>query len=435
MLHHKRYTLGADLPSPVTGSRLASLPCLSTKITNDISRKFLEHNDLSKLQHFHPAQFEDRAEILNELDSLFVSDPGAKVKLVFMENRMLVKNIFIMTSAMQDMAQRFPEYLYVDLLPHFGSHVDLYTVYCEDDNAEWKVCAKCLARKGQSEHLRFLMVSICQSIQNLTDQVKYVTVNPEIWEPLDLKPLVPFASLRYCMPQVLEILYERISDADSTAEAQIKNFLHILAHSCSPVFYNQYLNELKAACPAEFFQYYYETWHPHREMWIIKDSRSQIAESNICTLIKSKHQALRVNVDAASSLYCCLHLALNDSTTVLNATSASNLQESPSMPDTSLALALHQKMELPIGEPWPADFSLPPPDSIKQEAVSLPISTTSAEETTSAAVPFSIDLKSEQQLSSFHPAETVSERGQAYCHRHQLPSQSPVARYECPTSN
>ncbi|XP_029441015.1 uncharacterized protein LOC115080763 isoform X2 [Rhinatrema bivittatum] len=343
MLSHKSYILGDDLPPPITGSRLASLPCLSTKITNDISRKFLERSDLSKLQHFHPAQFEDRTQILNELDSLFVSDPGAKVKLVFMENRMLVKNIFIMTSAMQDMVQRFPEYLYVDLLPHFGSHVDLYTVYCEDDNAEWKVCAKCLARKGQSEHLRFLVVSICQSIQNLTDQVKYVTVNPEIWEPLDLKPLVPFASLRYCMPQVLEILYERISDADSTAEAQIKNFLHILAHSCSPVFYNQYLNELKAACPAEFFQYYYETWHPHREMWIIKDSRSQIAESNICAFIKSKHQALRVNVDAASSLYCCLHLALNDSTTVLNTTSASNLQESPSMPDTSLALALHQK--------------------------------------------------------------------------------------------
>ncbi|XP_029441023.1 uncharacterized protein LOC115080765 isoform X4 [Rhinatrema bivittatum] len=350
LLRHNHDTIGANLPPPITRSRLACLPCLPTKITNDISRKFLERSDLSKLQRFHPAQFEDRTQILNELDHLFISDPGAKVKLVFMENRMLVRNIFIMTSQMQDMVQRFPEYLYVDLLLCYGSHVDLYTVYCEDDKLEWKVCAKCIARKGMSGNLRFLMVSILQSIHNLTNQVKYITVNPEIREPLELKPLLPFASLRYCMPLILENLYERISCIDSTEEAQVKNLLHILAHTRSPIVYSRYLNELKAACPAEFFHYYYETWHPHRKMWIKKDSRSQIAESNICAFTKSKHQALRASVDAASSLFCCLHLAL-DSMTVLNTTSASNLQESPSVLDPSPAIAPQQACESTKEEP------------------------------------------------------------------------------------
>ncbi|XP_029441022.1 uncharacterized protein LOC115080765 isoform X3 [Rhinatrema bivittatum] len=343
MLRHNHDT-GANIPPPVSRSRLAPPPCLPTRITNDISRKFLERSDLSKLQKFHPAPSEDWTQILNELDILLISDPGAKVKLVFVENRLLVKSIFIMTSPMQDMIQCFPGYLYVDLLSRFGNLIDLYTVYCEDDSSEWKVCAKCIARK-RSANLRFLMVSMLQSIQTLTNQVKYITLNPEIQNPLELEPLIPFASLRYCMPLVLEILYEKISHLGSTAEAQIKNFLHILAHTCSPSVYGRYLSELKAACPAEFFQYYYETWHPHRKMWIKKDNRSQIAESNICTLVKFEHQALRAIVYASSSLYHCLHVILHDNMTLLNATSSSHRQDLPSVLDASPADAAQQACE------------------------------------------------------------------------------------------
>ncbi|XP_030050816.1 uncharacterized protein LOC115464593 [Microcaecilia unicolor] len=346
VLRHNHDNVGANITPAVARSRLASPLCQPTKIiTNNISKKFLERSDLCKLQKFHPAPFEDWTQILNQLDALFVSDPGAKVKLVFMENKLLVKNVFIMTSHMQEMVQRFPGYLYVDLLSRFGSLIDLYTVYCEDDNSEWRVCGKCIARKSRSSNLRFLMVSVLQSTENLTNHVKYVTVNPEIQDPLDLEPLIPFASLRYCMPLVLEILYEKISFFGSAAEVQIKNFLHILAHTCSPSVYGRYLSELKSACPAEFFQYYYETWHPHRKMWIKKDNRSQIAESNICTLVKSEHQALRARVDPSSSLYHCLQVILNVSTMALGATSPSRLQASLSMLDTSPTFALRQSSE------------------------------------------------------------------------------------------
>nr|XP_033816005.1 uncharacterized protein LOC117367517 isoform X2 [Geotrypetes seraphini] len=345
VLRHNHDDLGTNIPPPVTRSRLAPLMCQPTKITNDVSKRFLERSDLIKLQKLHPAPFEDWAQFLNHLDALFVSNPGAKVKLVFMENRLLVKNVFIMTSYMLEVVQRFPGFLYVDFLPRFGSLFDLYTVYCEDDNSEWRVCAKCIARKSRSSNLRFLMVSILQSIENLTNQVKYVTVNPEIQDPLDLEPLVPFASLRYCMPLVLEILYEKISHFGSTAEVQIKNFLHILAHTCSPSVYGRYLSELKGACPAEFFHYYYETWHPHRKMWIKKDNRSQIAESNICTLVKSEHQSLRAHIDSSSSLYHCLQVILDGNMMALDATSPSLLQTSPAMLETSPTYAARQAPE------------------------------------------------------------------------------------------
>ncbi|XP_030053538.1 uncharacterized protein LOC115466454 isoform X2 [Microcaecilia unicolor] len=333
MLHHNHNILEGNLPPPVTKNRLSALSCFPAKITNGISRKFLERNDLVKLQRFHPAQFEDRNHILNDLDALLISDPGVKVKLVFMENRLLVRNIFIMTSHMQDTIQQFPEYLFVDLLSHFGSHVDLYTVYCEDRNSEWKVCAMCIAQKGMSANVRFLMVSILQSIQNLSTQVKYITMNPDIREPLDMKSLIPFASLRYCMPLVLEMLYEKISYLGSIAEAKIKKILHNLTDS-SPIAYNQYLKKLKATCPLEFFYYYYGTWHPHRKMWLKKDNRTQIAENNICNIIKFKHQALRAQVDTSSSLYHCLQVVLNDSMIALNATSSPHLQELPSVLET-----------------------------------------------------------------------------------------------------
>ncbi|XP_029441027.1 uncharacterized protein LOC115080769 isoform X2 [Rhinatrema bivittatum] len=332
-----------DLSPPLKRSKQVYTVGLPVQIANNISRKFLDPNDLSTLKRFRFGAFEDRCQLLKELDSLFFSDPEAKVKLVFEENKLQVKDIFLMTSSMQHIAQCSPGYLYVDFFSGFSLGFDLYTVLCEEKNVGWKACAYCIARKGTADNLRFIMVSLFQSIPILKSQVKYMTVSPKIQDPLDVEDLVPCALLRYCTPLVLELLFDKISHMNSAEEDQIKYFLHILAHTHSPTVYNQALNELKTACPAEAFQYYYETWHPCRKLWAEEYNSAQNTESSICAYVKSKHQILTAQMGISPSLHRCLQVVLDDSKTTLHITDSS--QEYPSVPAVSPAV-VQQKAEV-----------------------------------------------------------------------------------------
>ncbi|XP_075047074.1 uncharacterized protein LOC142107510 isoform X2 [Mixophyes fleayi] len=287
-------------PTPVVG--------LPVQVANNISKKFLEPSDLKRLLRFRSGAFEDRTQVLAELQSLFFSDPEAKVKLVFVEGKLHVKKIFLMTSAMRTMAQNFPEYLFVDVFSEFSQSFDLYTTFCKVTGEEegWTPCAYCISRKGVDGIFEFLTGMLVEINPTLRNKVKLVTVNPEVQQPINLATHFLHANLRYCMPIVLNLIYCRVSHLDTTVAAQIKTFLHILSQTCSLKVYDRYLNDLRAICPAEIFQYYYDTWHPRRKMWVKKDNRTEESERNLFELVSLNHVKLKAIVGYMPSLHQCL---------------------------------------------------------------------------------------------------------------------------------
>ncbi|KAM3922239.1 uncharacterized protein ZSWIM9 [Leptodactylus fuscus] len=285
-------------PTPAVG--------LPAQVANNISKKFLEPSDLKRLLRFRSGAFEDRTQVLAELQSLFFSDPEAKVKLVFVEDKLHVKKIFLMTSTMRNLAQNFPEYLFVDVFSEFSLSFDLYTVFCDVKGEGWTPCAYCIAKKGIDGIFKFLSDLLLEIIPSISNKVKLVTLNPDIQEQIHLENLFPHANLRYCMHLVLNIMYSKISHLEATAEAQIKNFLHILSQTCSLKVYERYLNDLKAVCPGGVFQYYHETWHPRRKMWVKKDNRTEETERNLSELVSVNHVKLKQAVGYMPSLHQCL---------------------------------------------------------------------------------------------------------------------------------
>ncbi|XP_078510956.1 uncharacterized protein LOC144770363 isoform X3 [Lissotriton helveticus] len=285
-------------------------------LANDISKKFLDTHDLKRLLRSPPEAFGDGIQVLKDLNSLFASDPKAKVKLVFIEDKLLVKSIFVMVSYMQEVAQHFPASLYVDLLPDFCKEFDLYTAFCEEDLSSWKICAYCIARKGTPGILRFILVSIMQSIPKMNTQVKHITLSPEILDPLDLAALLPHASIRYCMPLVIDVLHQKMAHPDTTTEDETKAILHVLLNTDSLEVYYQYLNDLKTICPPELYQFYYDTWHPRRQMWVKEDVRTQVKEANIHALARWKHQAVKSQLCDSPTLDQCLQVVLRDGDTM-----------------------------------------------------------------------------------------------------------------------
>ncbi|XP_069056607.1 uncharacterized protein [Pleurodeles waltl] len=308
-------------------------------LANDISKKFLDTHDLKRLLRSPPEAFGDGIQVLKDLDSLFVSDPKAKVKLVFIEDKLLVKSIFVMVSYMQEVAQHFPASLYVDLLPEFCKEFDLYTAFCEEDLSSWKICAYCIARKGTQGILRFILVSIMQSIPKMNTQVKHITLSPEILDPLDLAALLPHASIRYCMPLVLDLLQQNISHPDPTTGDEMKAILHVLLNTDSLEVYYQYLNDLKTICPPELYQFYYDIWHSRRQMWVKEDVRTQVKEANIHALARWKHQAVKSQLCESPTLDQCLQVVLRDGDTMFYLVEFCQLPQSEEMLTQQDALA------------------------------------------------------------------------------------------------
>ncbi|KAM8927718.1 uncharacterized protein ZSWIM9 [Pelodytes ibericus] len=356
-LEHTHHDEETTLAPPAKKCKLSSAVGLPAQVANNISRKFLEPSDLKRLLRFRSGAFEDRTQVLAELDSLFITDPNAKVKLVFVEDKLLVNKIFLMTSPMIEQAQKFPEYLFIDVFLEFSQSFDLYTLFCEEKGIGWKVCANCIAKKGISDIFEFLTSSIVQVVPTFSSQVKHVSVNPEILEPLNLETSLPHASTRYCMHLVLNVLYQRISHLDTTVAAQIKNFLHILSQTCSLKVYNQYLNDLKVICPAEIYQYYYDTWHPRRKMWVKKDNRIEEAEKNIFELVLLKHEQLKTELGILPSLHQCLCSVLGDTHTMsskkspLQDASITSCWEHEDFPATSPSSTDQMRMPVPECSP------------------------------------------------------------------------------------
>ncbi|XP_066487154.1 uncharacterized protein ZSWIM9 [Tiliqua scincoides] len=251
----KRHQLKASLGLPI-------------RITNSISKRFLAPDLIWNLEDYSRAKDKGMCELLAILDGLFKADAGAKVKLVFEEDVAVLNSIFLTTSRMRELVQRFPARLFLERAACLDADFELYTVLCQDANGRGREVAYCLARQGLPDLLIFIVASLVQSVPDIKLQVKVVTVGASVTGLDAVEEVLPCARVQICRLQVLEALYRKACELAVPKEDQIRNLLLNLANADSPLVYSQYLSDLEDVAPLSFLKYFLERWHPHKGMWV-----------------------------------------------------------------------------------------------------------------------------------------------------------------------
>ncbi|XP_067413334.1 uncharacterized protein ZSWIM9 [Emydura macquarii macquarii] len=252
--YFKRHQLEASMGLPI-------------RITNSVSKRFLAPDLIWNLEDYSKAKDKGMCELLSQLDGLFKSDPGAKVKLVFQEDVAVLNSIFLATSHMRGLVQRFPRCLYMDKAACIDSEFELYSVLCQDGNGRGRECAYCVARRGVPDLVIFIVASLVQSAPDIKLKVKCLTVGAGITDVDAVEEVLPCARVQICRLQVLEALYREARELAVPKEDKVRNLLHNMANASSPRVYSQYLSDLEDVAPLPFLQYYLEHWHHNKGMW------------------------------------------------------------------------------------------------------------------------------------------------------------------------
>ncbi|XP_074926607.1 uncharacterized protein ZSWIM9 [Chelonoidis abingdonii] len=252
--YFKRHQLEASMGLPI-------------RITNSVSKRFLAPDLIWNLEDYSKAKDKGMCELLSQLDGLFKSDPGAKVKLVFQEDVAVLNSIFLATSHMRGLVQRFPRCLYMDKAACVNSEFELYSVLCQDGNGRGRECAYCVARRGVPDLVIFIVASLVQSAPDIKLKVKCLTVGAGITDVDAVEEVLPCTRVQICRLQVLEALYRKARELAVPKEDKVRNLLHNMANASSPRVYSQYLSDLEDVAPLPFLQYYLEHWHHNKGMW------------------------------------------------------------------------------------------------------------------------------------------------------------------------
>ncbi|XP_074872828.1 uncharacterized protein ZSWIM9 [Carettochelys insculpta] len=252
--YFKRHQLEASMGLPI-------------RITNSVSKRFLAPDLIWNLEDYSKAKDKGMCELLSQLDGLFKGDPGAKVKLVFQEDVAVLNSIFLATSHMRGLVQRFPRCLYMDKAACINSEFELYSVLCQDSNGRGRECAYCVARRGVPDLVIFIVASLVQSAPDIKLKVKCLTVGAGITDVDAVEEVLPCARVQICRLQVLEALYRKARELGVPKEDKVRNLLHNMANAGSPRVYSQYLSDLEDVAPLPFLQYYLEHWHHNKGMW------------------------------------------------------------------------------------------------------------------------------------------------------------------------
>ncbi|XP_014378565.2 uncharacterized protein ZSWIM9-like isoform X2 [Alligator sinensis] len=283
--------------------------CLPVRTTNKISKQFVGAQDVRRLLSYCKSRDHGVLDVLHGLDSLFASDPGAKVKLVFMEDKVIVKTIFFLTSRMMVLAQRFPLMLFFDRMVGLNEEFDLYTVLCVDGTGRGHECTYCLTRKETPDLLRFTLASLVQSVPEVKFKVRCVTLGIEITNLEAVKELLPNARVQICRSQVLETLFNKAQELGVAEDERIWPLLCQLASSKSPAAYNQAVQEMKAIFPHGFVRYFCRHWQPRSEMWVQFWAFETACNVNACELLKEhQHRLLSALSPPLTVAQCILDL-------------------------------------------------------------------------------------------------------------------------------
>ncbi|XP_029440253.1 uncharacterized protein ZSWIM9-like [Rhinatrema bivittatum] len=280
--------------------------CLPVCTTNKISKQFVGVQDIRYLLKYCKTRENGVQDTLNALNSLFTNDPGAKLKLVFVENKVIIKTVFLLTSMMRSRCQRFPLALFFDRVEGFNEEFDLYTILCVDANKRGRECGYCLAQKGTPNMLRFTLVSLLQSVPDIKFKVRCITLGVEIGELEVVRELLPQARVQLFRIQVLETLFSKALEMGAPEDEKVWPLLCKVAEAGSLEAYKQAVSTMDSLLPQDFMKYYHEHWQPRSEMWVKFWAFDPARGIDASELLKQHKQKLLADLSPSRTLAQCI---------------------------------------------------------------------------------------------------------------------------------
>ncbi|XP_038607937.1 uncharacterized protein ZSWIM9 [Tachyglossus aculeatus] len=281
--------------------------CLPVRTTNKISKQFVAPADVRRLLSYCKSRAHGVLDALRVLEWLFAGDPGAKVKLVFVEDQVIVKTVFFLTSAMMALLRRYPLMLFFDRMLGLNEELDLYTVLCVDGTGRGREVACCLTRKATPDLLRFTLASLVQSVPEVKPRVRCVTVGVEVGPQLDaVRELLPNARVQICRAQVLETLFSKAQELGAGEDGRLWPLLCRLAGAPSPAAYGRARRELGASCPAAFVSYFERRWQPRCQMWARFWAFETARNVNACELVGQHRRRLLAGLSPSPTVAQCI---------------------------------------------------------------------------------------------------------------------------------
>ncbi|XP_069493710.1 uncharacterized protein ZSWIM9-like [Ambystoma mexicanum] len=268
------------------------------------AKQFLGDHDIRRLLASCKGRDLDLKDTFQALNGLFAGDPTSKVKVVFVKNNAIIQTVFFQTSLMRSLCQRFPETLIFDRMMGFNEEFALFTLLCVDANGRGRECAFCLARKGTPDLLRFTLLSLTQSIPEVTSKVGSVTVGVRVPEPGVVQEFLPSARVQICRLEVLGALLNKIQEIGSAQDEKSWPLLCDLASSSSPEAYTQTMERMEVSFSCDFMRYFHEHWHPCRKMWVACWGLETQQGTN--TLIRQHQQKLVSGLSPSPTLGQCI---------------------------------------------------------------------------------------------------------------------------------
>ncbi|OCT70732.1 hypothetical protein XELAEV_18037657mg [Xenopus laevis] len=240
--------------------------CLPVRSTNEISKQFISAQVIKRLLSYCKGPGHGVMDTLSALDYLFQSDSCAKVKLVFMEDKVIVKTVFMVTSFMVSLCRRFPVILFFDRIMSFNEEYELYGFFCVGANSKARDCAYVITQKGTA-NLRFALVSLVQAIPDIKFQVRCVILGLDMNEKEVVKEIFPNAQPQLIRLQVLQKLCNKAVEMGADEE-KVKPLLSDMASSTSLEKYFQAVKDMDLYFTSEFIEYFLHEWHENCELWV-----------------------------------------------------------------------------------------------------------------------------------------------------------------------
>ncbi|XP_078510950.1 uncharacterized protein ZSWIM9-like isoform X1 [Lissotriton helveticus] len=269
-----------------------------------VAKQFLGDHDIRRLLSSCKGRDLDLQETLKALDGLFAGDPASKVKIIFVKNNAMIQTVFIQTSLMRSLCQRFPETLIFDRMMGFNEEFALFTLLCVDANNRGRECAFCLARKGTPDLLSFTLLSLIQSIPEVKSKVICVSVGVRVSDPGVVNEFLPGARVQLCRLEVLGALLNKIQEIGSAQDEKSWPLLCDLASSSSQEAYAQTMEKMQFAFSREFMRYFQEYWHSCRKMWV--PCWGPETQQGTNTLIREHQQKLVSGLSPSPTLGQCI---------------------------------------------------------------------------------------------------------------------------------
>ncbi|KAM4651655.1 uncharacterized protein ZSWIM9-like [Discoglossus pictus] len=279
--------------------------CMPLRITNQVSKRFLHTVDIQRLLSSCKTYENGVLDTLRALDNVTTRDPGARVKVMFVKDRPVVKTVFILTSEMRTVCQRFPLLLIFDQMGSINEF-EVYALLCVKDNGQGQEVAFFLTQKDTPDVLRFTLASAVQSIPDIKQKVQCMILGASFVDPKVVNELLPNASVHICHSQVIETLQRKAQDLGVLNDEMVWPTVCELHKAETSNDYNKAVRKLKRQFPSDFVNYFMENWHPFHHMWVKAWTPAVSKGVDAGQIIQLHQQAYTSAMSNASTLSQCI---------------------------------------------------------------------------------------------------------------------------------